>query len=87
MESKTEAARSLLKLAQDVGVPAELFSDHAALPQGQNSDFHKQADFLCIKLSSAKPHTQKHNLGEGETQVLKHRWKNHMMLQKIPKQL
>ena len=41
MEHQEEAATSSLHLAQDVGIPAKIFSDHAELLQGRVSDFRK----------------------------------------------
>ena len=87
MRGEKEAAQSLLHLAQDVGIPAELKSDNAPLLTGPTSDFVKQAEFLRLKLTSTEPYTQRHNLSEGEIRVLKRRWKNRMALLRVPKRL
>jgi len=58
MRDQKEAAASLHRLSEDVGIPAELVSDSAPLLVGPQSDFMKQANFLRTKLRSSEPHTQ-----------------------------
>ena len=48
MKERTDAADSLMSFAHDVGVPAELISNHANLLIGPKSDYAKQAQFLNI---------------------------------------
>ena len=64
-----------MSFAHNVGVPAELISDHANLLIGPKSDYAKKAQFLNIKQTSCEPRTQQQNKFEGETILLKCRWK------------
>ena len=75
-DAKKDAPDSLLTFAHDVGAPVELISDHAAMLIGPQCEYVKQARFLNIKQLSYEPYTQRHNKFEGETRLLKHRWKN-----------
>ena len=59
MRKQTEAAESLLTLAEDVGVPFELFTNGAPLLTGPQLEFVRIACHLRIKLGSVEPHTQK----------------------------
>ena len=87
MRNQKEAAASLHRLAEDVGIPAELVSDSAPLLVGPQSDFVKQANFLRTQIRSSEPHTQRQNEDEGTTRILKRRWKNRMSMNNIPKRL
>ena len=44
----------------------------------------KKARFLNIKQTSCEPYTQRHNKFEGETRLLKRRWKNRMATNNTP---
>ena len=81
---KKDAPDSLLAFGHDVGAPAELISDHAAMLIGPQCEYAKQARFLNIKQSSCEPYTQRHNKFEGETRLLKRRWKNWMATNNTP---
>ena len=76
MRDRKDAPDSLLAFAHDVGVPAELISDHAAMLIGPQCKYVKQARFLNIKQASCEPYTQRQNEFEDETRLLKRRWKN-----------
>ena len=69
MKERTDVADSLMSFAHDVGVPAELISDHANMLIGPKSDYAKQARFLNIKQTSCEPRTQRQNEFEGETRL------------------
>ena len=77
-DTKKDAPDSLLTFTYDVGAPAELILDHAAMLIGPQCEYAKKACFLNIKQSSCEPQTQRHNKFEGETRLLKRRWKNRM---------
>ena len=84
MRDQKDAPDSLLAFAHDVGAPAELISDHAAMLIGPQCEYAKKARFLNIKQSSCEAHTQRHNKFEGETRLLKRRWKNRMATNDTP---
>ena len=83
-DAKKDAPDSLLTFAHDVGAPAELISDHAAMLIGPQCEYAKKARFLNIKQSSCEAHTQRHNKFEGDTRLLKRRWKNRMATNNTP---
>ena len=87
MRKQTEAGDSLMNFAHDVGAPAEIITDGAPLLIGKDSDFAKTARFLRSKLSSCEPGTQRQNNFEGETRLLKRRWKNRMATNNVPKRV
>ena len=87
MRDEKEASSALLDFAHDVGAPAELITDSANLLQGHNSDFAKKARFLNIPLHATEPGTQRQNKFEGETRILKRRWKIRMVEDNIPKRV
>ena len=68
-DAKKDAPDSLLTFAHDVGAPAELISDHAAMLIGPQCEYAKKARFLNIKQSSCEPHTQRHSKFEGERRL------------------
>ena len=72
-DTKKDAPDSLLAFAHDIGAPAELISDHAAILIGPQCKYAKKARFLNIKQSSCEPHTQRQNRFKGETRLLKSR--------------
>ena len=76
-----------MTLAEDVGVPAEHFTDGAPLLTGPQSKFVRNARHLRNKLGSAELHTQKKNKVEKTIDILKRRWKNRMSLTRMSKRL
>ena len=81
---KKDAPDRLLAFAHAVGAPAELISDHAAMLIGPQCEYAKQARFPNIKQPSCEPYTQRQNSFEGETRLLKRRWKNRMATNNTP---
>ena len=81
------AAGTLLTLAEDVGIPNQLFTDSASLLTGPKLKFVDQASFLQITLFQSKPLTQRQNEVEKTIGLLKRRWKNQMSMTGMPKQL
>ena len=84
MRDRKDAPDSLLAFVHDVGAPVELTSDHTAMLIGPQCKYEKQARFLNIKQSSCEPYTQRQNEFEGETRLLKRRWKNQMATNTTP---
>ena len=84
MKDQKDAPDSLLAFAHDVGAHVELISYHASMIIGPQCEYAKQARFLKIKHSSCEPHTQRQNGFEGETRLLKRRWKNRMATNNTP---
>ena len=84
MRDQKYAPDSLLAFAHDFCAPTELISDHAVMLIGPQCEYAKQARFLNIKQSSCEPHTQRNNKFEGETRLLKRRWKNQMATNNTP---
>ena len=78
MRDRKDAPDSLITFAHDVGAPTELISDHTAMLIGPQCEYAKKARFLNIIQSSCEPYTQRQNKFEGETRLLKRRWKNRM---------
>ena len=87
MRKKTEAGETVLTLAEDVGVPAKLFTNGAPLLTGPQSKFVRNARHLRIKLGSVELHTQKNNKVEKAIGILERRWKNRMSLTGMSKRL
>ena len=87
MSDEKECGDSLMQFAQDVGAPAENISDGAPLLIGRASNFAKKLRFLNIKQSSCEPNSQRQNNFEGDTRLLKRRWKNRMATNNCPKRV
>ena len=76
MRDRKYTPDSLMAFAHDVGAPAELISEHAAMLIGAQCEYTKKTHFLNIKQSSCEPYTQRLHESEGETRLLKRCWKN-----------
>ena len=73
-----------MSFAHEMGAPVELVSDHASLLIGPKLDYGKKARFLNVKQTSCEPNNQRQNEFEGETKLLRRRWKNQMAINNRP---
>ena len=71
MRNQKETEDLLMDFSKKVGTPVEKVINHASLLLGKDSEFQKAACFLHIQQSFCEPHTQKQNVFEGETRLLK----------------
>ena len=78
---------TLRTLAEDVGIPRDIFTDNANAMTGYEADFNKQAHFLKIKMRSIEPHNKKQNKGERIIGELQRRWRYKRRKKNIPSRL